>query len=111
MSNGYFVVTAGTSGFKVGGSNVANNMDKLFIKGGTTKIERYAGNLAAGLEVRAWQGPMVLEGTLFDLPGSPTVSSAAGTVGYATGSIHLNGDDHEHFASTGQGRARAMSRM
>ena len=109
VSNGYFVVTAGTSGFKVGGSNVANNMDKLIIKGGTTKIERYAGNLAAGLEVRAWQGPMVLEGTLFDLPGSPTVSSAAGTVGYATGSIHLNGDDHEHFASTGQGSSGVLT--
>jgi autotransporter-associated beta strand protein len=109
VSNGYFVFTAGTPAFKVGGSNLVNNVDKLMVRGGTTKIERYAGNLAAGLDVRAWQGPMVLEGAQFDLPGSPTHSTFAGTLGYATGSIHLNGDDHEHFTSTGQGSSGVLT--
>ncbi|MCY2954511.1 MAG: PA14 domain-containing protein [Planctomycetota bacterium] len=45
--------------------------------------------LMPGLDVRAWQGQTGIEGTMFDLPGTPgpNHSTFAGTLGYATGAI------------------------
>ncbi|MCX6876156.1 MAG: autotransporter-associated beta strand repeat-containing protein [Verrucomicrobia bacterium] len=101
LSNGSNTITAGTTPFKVSGSNLVTNLDKLFLRGGTTKIERLSGNFTAGLDVRAWQGSTgLLEGTMFDLPGSPSAVSPGG-VGYATGAIHTDGGDW--FTSAGSG--------
>ncbi len=104
VSNGYFLISAGTPAYQVNGNNLVSNIDNLIIKGGTTKIERYVGSMSAGLEVRVWSGDGQVEGTLFDLPSTsntPAVSSTAGSIAYATASIHTDGGDW--FTSSGSG--------
>ncbi len=109
-NNDVLTITAGTPAFKAGGGNLVNNIDKLTLRGGTTKIECLAGNLAAGLDVRGWQGvDGQIEGAMFDLPGSPSHSTFAGTLGYATGAIHLNNNNHEHFASNSDGSSGVLT--
>ena len=102
VSNGYYLFTAGSPAFKAGGNNLVTGTENLIVQGGTTKIERYVGNMPPGLEVRAWQGSTgTLEGALYDLPGSPTNSSTSGSLGYATNSIHTQAGDW--FLDAGSG--------
>jgi fibronectin-binding autotransporter adhesin len=112
LSDGSFTISASnpTTPFRVGGANIVNHIDKLILKGNTTKIERLIGGMSAGLDVRGWWNLNgVLEGTNFDMPGTPTHSTYAGSIGYATGAIHLGGTDHEHFASTDSGNSGVLT--
>ena len=110
QNDGGVIVTAGTVPFKVGGTNVVNSVGSLILQGGTTTVDNIVSNIAPGLDVRGWQGVNnIIEGTTFALPGSPTHSSSAGTLGYATGAINLDGSNHEHFTSSGQGSSGVLS--
>ena len=102
VGNGYYLFTAGSPAFQAGGSNLVSNVDNLIVKGGTTKIERFVTTLPAGLEVRAWAAlDGLLDGSTFDQPGTPTNSTAAGTIAYATGAIHTDGGDWFTVAGSG----------
>ncbi|MEI6604022.1 MAG: autotransporter-associated beta strand repeat-containing protein, partial [Verrucomicrobiota bacterium] len=106
LGDGAITLSAGSTPFKVVGGNVVNHIEQLILQGGSTKIERLP--MAAGLDVRAWlEAP--LGGNMFDLPGTPSHSTYAGTLGYATGAIHLNGNDHEHFTSTWDGTSGVVT--
>jgi autotransporter-associated beta strand protein len=88
----------------VAGSNVVNNIDALILQGGTTTIDQIVGNFGAGLEVRGWQGvDGQIDGSMFDMPGTPAHSTSAGTLGYATEAINMNGDNQEHFGADRHG--------
>jgi len=69
--------------------------------GGTLKLA--GGGMTAGLDIRAWQGvDGQIDGSRFDLPGSPTNSTfgLTPTIGYATQSINMNGSGpREHFGA------------
>lgn len=96
---GTVTVTAGATPFKAGGSNMVSNVDSLILQGGTTTIG-IDGNVP-GLDIRGWQADVKvdnnLDGAKFDLPGTPSHSTYAGTLGYATEAINMNGNDKEHF--------------
>ena len=66
-----------------------------------------AAPIEAGLDVRAWQGPNgQIEGELFSMTSpspAPSHSTYAGTIGYATDSINMNGNDQEHFGAGNNG--------
>lgn len=51
-----------------------------------------------GLDVRAWHSSS-LEGSMFDIPGTPADSTFASTIGYATEAIDMNGNNQEHFGA------------
>jgi len=96
--------TAGGSAtsFTATGSNIANNnaARTLSLAGGTLKLGK--SKVTAGLDIRAWQGvDGQIEGSLFDLPGSPTHSTFDNTIGYATGAIDQHGTDW--FTTSGSG--------
>ena len=99
VTGGSVTVTAGATPFKVGGDNMVNNIDNLILQGGTTTIDQTGGG-GAGLDVRGWQGvDGDLEGSMFDMPGSPDHSTYDGTIGYATEAINMTGSDQEHFGT------------
>jgi len=71
------------------------------ISGGMVKLA--GGGIAAGLDIRAWQHQEgTIDGSLFNMPGSPTNSTfgSTPTIGYATQSINMNGSGpREHFGT------------
>lgn len=98
-------ITAGATPFKVGGANIVDNLDTLILEGSTVTISQTALGYGAGLDVRGWQGLHgQIDGANFDISvedpeGTSTHSTFAGTIGYATEAIDMNGDDREHFAA------------
>ncbi len=105
LKKGALTITAGSTAFQVGGSNIVNQFDTLVLQGSTTKIEQTTGGYVAGLDVRAWQGVAgQIDGSLFNISagnpaGTSTHSTFAGTIGYATQSINMSGSDQEHFGT------------
>ena len=104
--NNVLTITAGATPFKVGGSNVVNNLDTLVLQGSNTTLEQKVGNQSAGLAVRAWTGQngTPIDGSLFDISvqnpaGSSTDSTFANTIGAATEAIDMGGGDQEHFGA------------
>ncbi len=56
LSDAIITVTAGGMPVKVGGTNIATNIDKLILQGGTTKVERSSMGYVAGLQQGFLQG-------------------------------------------------------
>jgi len=101
---GGVTVTAGATPFKVAGSNVVNKIDNLILQGGTTTIDQLIGNIAAGLDIRAWHSRDQADGARYDMPTgtpAPNDSTFASTIGYATGTIDQHGTDW--FTTSGSG--------
>ena len=108
--DGRIVVTAGTTPFKAGGTNLVNNLDHLILQGSTTTLDQTDGGIVPGLAIRGWTGqsgsPNVDSATYNFNPASPVGASAhstfAGTIGLATGSIHFD-NSGQYFATASSG--------
>ncbi len=109
---------AGAIPFGVLGTNLVDAVDTVILNGDTTTISQSIGGISPGLEVRAWQstGDAQIDGSRFNITvenpaGSSTHSTFAGTIGYATESINMGGNDQEHFGNnTNSGVPNASTR-